>query len=75
MDGPNRTDPGGGEPAAFSTVGLTAAQQDGFTAPGGAAETSSVTDVNGWTSAVELHLSEFCVVCKSYLQLEKMTSL
>jgi hypothetical protein len=59
VDGPNRTDPGGSEPAVFSTVGLTAAQQDGFTAPGGAGETSSVTDANGWTSAVELHLSEF----------------
>lgn len=59
VDGPNRAEPGGGEPSIWSTLNLTAAKQDGFTAPGGAAETSSVIDANGWTSAFELHLSEF----------------
>jgi hypothetical protein len=59
VDGPRRTDPGGSEPAIFSVPALTAAQQDGFGGPGGGAETSGVTDANGWTSAVELHLSEF----------------
>jgi hypothetical protein len=59
VDGPQRTDPGGTEPAIWSVANLTAAQQDGFGGPGGNAETSSITDANGWTSAVELHLSEF----------------
>lgn len=58
-DGPQRADPGGSEPAIFSVAALTAAQQEGFGGPGGGATTSSVTDANGWTSAVELHLSEF----------------
>jgi hypothetical protein len=59
VDGPRRVDPGGGEPAIFSVPALTAAQQDGFGGAGGGAETSSVTDAKGWTSVVELHLSEF----------------
>lgn len=59
VDGPRRVDPGGSEPAIFSVPALTASQQEGFGGPGGAAETSSVTDANGWTSVVELHLSEF----------------
>lgn len=58
-DGPHRADPGGTEPAIFSVAALTAAQQEGFGGPGGGAKTSSVTDANGWTSAVELHLSQF----------------
>ncbi|MFM2059619.1 MAG: hypothetical protein RLY71_4004 [Pseudomonadota bacterium] len=58
-DGPQRADPGGTEPAIFSVAALTAAQQEGFGGPGGGASTSSVSDANGWTSAVELHLSEF----------------
>ncbi len=59
VDGPRRTDPGGAEPAVFSVADLTTAQQEGFGGAGGGAETSSVTDANGWTSAVEFHLSEF----------------
>jgi hypothetical protein len=58
-DGPHRADPGGTEPAIFSVAALTAAQQEGFGGPGGGASTSSVSDADGWTSAVELHLSEF----------------
>jgi len=58
-DGPRRADPGGTEPAIFSVAALTAAQQEGFGGPGGGATTSSVADADGWTSAVELHLSEF----------------
>lgn len=58
-DGPRRADPGGSEPAIFGVAALTAAQQEGFGGPGGGTETSSVTDANGWTSVVELHLAEF----------------
>lgn len=58
-DGPRRADPGGSEPAVFSVAALTSAQQEGFGGPGGGAQTSSVSDANGWTSAVELHLSQF----------------
>jgi hypothetical protein len=58
-DGPRRADPGGSEPAIFSVAALTTAQQEGFGGAGGGATTSSVSDAKGWTSAVELHLSEF----------------
>lgn len=46
-------------PGANRPAGMTGAVKEGFGSDGGDATTSASTDADGWTSTVELHLSQY----------------
>lgn len=58
-DGPNRSDPGGGEPAVWASAGLTGDQKEGFDTKNGPAQVSRPCGADGWTEIITFHLSQF----------------
>lgn len=59
VDGPNRKDAGGAEPATWKDADLASADREGLGGGGAGNETTFTTNSEGWTSAVKVVLSRF----------------